>query len=39
MFNQVVKTMKNGQTEILNRFACGYSNRFSEGINNKTTCI
>ncbi|GEK34132.1 hypothetical protein KSI01_16650 [Kurthia sibirica] len=27
--------MKNGQTEILNRFACGYSNGFLEGINNK----
>ena len=35
-FNQVIKTMKNWQTEILNSFAFGYSNGFLEGINNKT---
>lgn len=35
-FNQVIKTMKNWQTEILNSFTFGYSNGFLEGINNKT---
>ncbi|MEG0681866.1 MAG: ISL3 family transposase [Eubacterium sp.] len=35
-FNQVMKTLKNWQTEILNSFAFGYSNGFLEGINNKT---